>query len=192
MTAGDRRSQILNATAGLVAEGGFHGLSIEAVAQRAGISRPIVYEHFGDLSGLIEALIADTKARGLAQLAQVLQRLGPTQDVVAGLTTALDAYLEVVAADPDTWRMILIPPEGAPARFREAVAQGRAAVVAELAQTVNLAGASGLDSPDPALTARVLSVLADESARLVLTEPAEFPRERILGHARWLMERVAG
>jgi AcrR family transcriptional regulator len=56
MSAPDRRDQILDATQAIVDEQGFHALSIEAVARRAGISRPVVYEHFGDLAGLLEAL----------------------------------------------------------------------------------------------------------------------------------------
>ena len=36
---------------------GFHAVSIEAVAREAGITRPIVYGHFDDLGGLLEALV---------------------------------------------------------------------------------------------------------------------------------------
>ena len=49
MPAEERREQLLDVTAELVAEQGFQAVSIQAVARRAGISRPIVYEHFGDL-----------------------------------------------------------------------------------------------------------------------------------------------
>ena len=57
MQAGERREQLLDATKTIVGERGFHAVSIEAVAREAGITRPIVYGHFHDLGGLLEALI---------------------------------------------------------------------------------------------------------------------------------------
>src|SRR5918999_160147 len=68
MTAAERREQLLDVTKALVAEHGFHGVSIERVAREAGISRPIVYGHFGDLNGLLEALVLRESARALDQL----------------------------------------------------------------------------------------------------------------------------
>ncbi len=52
MTAEQRREQLLDVTKAIAVERGFHEISIEAVAKEAGISRPIVYGHFGDLAGL--------------------------------------------------------------------------------------------------------------------------------------------
>ena len=57
MTAPVRREQLLDVTTAIVVEHGFHAVSIQAVARRAGISRPLVYEHFGDLDGLLQALV---------------------------------------------------------------------------------------------------------------------------------------
>jgi len=57
MSAEERREQILDVTAEILTAHGFNGLSIQSVAQAAGVSRPIVYEHFGDLGGLLEALV---------------------------------------------------------------------------------------------------------------------------------------
>jgi hypothetical protein len=97
-----------------------------------------------------------------------------------GLLATLRAYLQAVESDPVTWRLVLVPPEGAPSLLRERIAAGRAAVVGQLAGAV--AG-----SPDPELTARALSAVADESARLLLADPRRYPRERILEHARWVL-----
>jgi hypothetical protein len=41
------------------------------------------------------------------------------------------------------------------------------------------------EAPDPELTARLLSTVADEYARLLLGDPRRFPPERLLLHARW-------
>ncbi|MDQ3936823.1 MAG: hypothetical protein M3340_19570 [Actinomycetota bacterium] len=45
-------------------------------------------------------------------------------------------------------------------------------------------------SPDPELTAWTLSAFADQSVRLLLTDPERYPPERILAHARWALEQL--
>src|SRR2546428_4332772 len=72
MTASERREQLLDVTKAIVAERGFHAVSIEAVAREAGITRPIVYGHFADLQGLLEALVDPQGRPPLAQPASVL------------------------------------------------------------------------------------------------------------------------
>jgi AcrR family transcriptional regulator len=191
MRAGARREHLLDAAEALVAERGFHAVSIEAVAREAGITRPIVYGHFTDLPGLLEALVEREGARALAQLAALL----PT-DLAAGdpsdqLLAGLRGYLEAVQADPATWRLVLMPPEGAPEILRERIESGRAAVVAQLAQALRPGLGPGRESPDPELTARMLSAFSDEAARLVLTEPEDYPPERVLAHARWWLDIVS-
>jgi len=190
LPAGERRRQLLDVTKRLVGERGFHGVSIEAIARAAGVSRPIVYAHFGDLVAVFEALVDRELARALDQLQRVLPAgLEGAHAVAEQLVTALGAYLDVVAADPVTWRLVLMPPEGAPEVLRERIAAGRAVVVAQLAAVAR--GGSGWSSPDPELTARALSAVADEAARLVLTDPRTYSRERMLAHARWVLGEAA-
>ncbi len=172
MSAGARREQLLDAAKAVVADGGFHAVSIEAVARRAGITRPIVYRHFADLDALLDALVERETLRALGQLREFL----PREDLIS----ALEGYLAAVAGDPATWRLVLVPLEGAPGLLRERIAAGRAAVVAQLAGRVR-------GSPDPELTARALSAVADEAARLLLEDPRRYPPERILAHAKWLL-----
>ncbi len=187
MRGDERREQLLDATKAIVARHGFHAVSIEAVAREAGITRPIVYGHFHDLAGLLEGLVERESGRALSQLAAVMPRDLSSGDPREGLLAGLRGYLEAVESDPDTWRLVLMPPEGAPEILREQIARGRTAVIAELAIAVGPAFAPDAPSPDPELTARTLSALADESARLVLTDPVQYPAERVLAHARWLL-----
>jgi AcrR family transcriptional regulator len=188
LSAEERREQLLDVTKALVDERGFHGVSIEAVAREAGITRPVVYGHFADLRALLEALVDREGERALSQLADVLPTDLTEGDARETLLAGMRGYLEAVQADPATWRLVLMPPEGAPAVLRERVTQGRAAVVAALAAAVGAPGAPGRESPDPELTARMMSALSDEGARLVLTDPEQYPPERILAHTRWALE----
>jgi AcrR family transcriptional regulator len=176
LSAEERREQLLDVTKRIVIEEGFHAVSIEAVAREAGITRPIVYGHFTDLPGLLEALVDRESARALAQLETVL----PQPD----LLEALRAYLQVVGDDPATWRLVLMPPEGAPRLLHDRIERGREAIVARLAHGLP----SGSDLPDPELSAHLMSAYADAAARLVLT--GRYPPERILELSRWLLRRL--
>jgi AcrR family transcriptional regulator len=188
MTAEERREQILDATKTMAAGRGFHAISIEAVAREAGITRPIVYSHFGDLQGLLEALVERESHRALSQLAAVLPSDLAEGDAREVLLAGLRGYLGVVASDPETWRLILMPSEGAPAILRERIEGGRAAVVAQLAQAV-AAGFGPARSPDPELTAHMFSATSDAAARLLLDDPAGYPVERLLAHTRWILDQ---
>jgi AcrR family transcriptional regulator len=191
MSAAERREQLLEVTKAVVLERGFHAVSIEAVARAAGVSRPIVYGHFHDLTGLLQALTDHQSERALGQLAAVLPRDLGRGDARQELLRGLRSYLEVARADPGTWRLVLMPPEGAPAMVRERVAVGRAAVLAQLAEAVRPGFGPGRESPDPELTAAMLSTFADESVRLMLTDPERYPVERIVAHARWWLDQFA-
>jgi hypothetical protein len=80
-----------------------------------------------------------------------------------------------------------MPPEGAPPILRERIAEGRVAIIAQLAEAVPpLLGSR----PDPELTAHMLSTISDESVRLHLRDPDRYPVERLLEMARWFLTRV--
>lgn len=189
LTGVERREQLLDATRELAASGGgFHAVSIEAVARQAGISRPVVYEHFGDLGGLLEALVERESARALRELAEILPTDLASGDPRETLAAGLRGYLEAVRANPLTWRLVLMPAEGAPQVLRERIAEGRAAVIGVLAAAIGAGAGGSRESPDPELSARMLSAVADEAARLVLLNPESYPVERLLEHAGWVLE----
>jgi AcrR family transcriptional regulator len=187
MTALERREQLLDVAKAIVVDRGFHAVSIEAVARDAGISRPIVYGHFQDLDGVLEALVAREGRRALEQLEAVLPGALAAGDPRDRLVGALAGYLEAVRADPDTWQLVLMPQEGAPRALHERIAEGRGAVVAQLAAAL---GPGPAASPDPELLARLLAALADEAARLLLADPGRYPPERIIALAEWLLSQV--
>src|SRR5918994_6585818 len=68
----ERREQILDATLALVAEKGYESVSMEGIARVAGVTKPVVYDLFGTLADLLEALLKREEERALAQLAELM------------------------------------------------------------------------------------------------------------------------
>ncbi|MBA3809052.1 MAG: TetR/AcrR family transcriptional regulator [Solirubrobacterales bacterium] len=187
MSAAARRAQLLDAATRLVGERGFHGVSIESIARSAGVTRASVYQHFPDLHAVLEAVIERETSRALAQVSQTALPEPSDGDRSAVMLESLRAYLLAVQNQPSTWRLILIPPEGAPKALHESIANGRETVLDALTLAVGSALTGSGVAPDAELTARVLSAISDEYARLLLTDPRRFPPERLLEHARWLL-----
>jgi AcrR family transcriptional regulator len=63
MATKDKRETILHAALELIAEHGFHGAPMSAVAQRAGVSAGIIYHYFAGKEDLIHALYNEVEAR---------------------------------------------------------------------------------------------------------------------------------
>ena len=192
MRSAERREQLLDVTLDLVVERGFHAVTIEAVAQGAGVTRPIVYKQFTDLSGLVGALIDREEDRAITQLARAIPELPGDRDPDDLLVESLQLYLEAVQEAPKTWRLILLPPEGVPAVFAERTNRTRRNVLKQLERLVawgiqRRGGPADLDSE---LFARLLMEMAEDSARLILTQPRQFTIERIVTFARTLMRAV--
>jgi AcrR family transcriptional regulator len=185
LTAAARREQILEVTKEVIEADGFHAVSIDRVAREAGVTRPVVYTHFGDLDGLLNAVVDRGNQGTLEALAQIVPTPGGRPEEV--LVDSLRRFLETVRDDPVTWRLALLPPESAPALLADRIARDRANVVKGLAAVVEpwLAGAA-----DPVLVARTLVAVSEELAKVVLEDP-ERPIEPLLDHARWAMRGVS-
>jgi AcrR family transcriptional regulator len=184
-TAAARRDQLLDVTARLIIQSGFHGLSIESVARAAGITRGLIYQHFRDLHALLEAVIERETSRALAQVSETTLPNLDEGDPLALMLESLRAFLGAVQSQPTTWRLILMPLEGAPHELHDKIAEGRAAVLERMSRAVTPVLAADRELPDAALTAHILSATADEYARLILIDPDKFSAERLLSHARW-------
>jgi AcrR family transcriptional regulator len=187
MTGSARREQILDVTEDIVEAAGFHSVSIDRVARESGITRPVVYTHFGDLEGLLGALVDRGNRRTLDALAQIVptEPGGEPEHVLLG---SLERFLETVRDDPATWRLALLPPESAPRLLAERIARDRSNVVRALATVVRpwLEGEA-----DPVLVARSLVAIAEESARVVLEDPRAATVKRVVENSRWLFRRLA-
>lgn len=190
-----RRRQLLDAALELVDESGFEDLSVEAVARRAGVTRPMVYDQFGDLGGLLDALADREESRALAALADVVPAEPPEgqapDDV---LVQRLGALLEAVRAQPATWRLVLHPPDGSPEHLRERIEANRARIRVELEALLawGVAERGGPEGIDVELLAHLLVHVAENAARLVLADPDGHPPQRLQRFARALLEAVPG
>src|SRR6202161_3904916 len=110
MAPAQRREHLLDAALEVVLEQGYAGVSIEAIARTAGVTRPVIYDHFANLGELIQALIEREARYALKQLAEVL--VGPDGthhegDLSTLLRIGLPHFFESVAERPATWRIIL-------------------------------------------------------------------------------------
>lgn len=190
MRASERREQLLDVAAELAVEESFHAVSVDAIARRAGITRAVVYQHFGRLQALLEAVIERETARALAEISETALTDLSQGDAKDLMLESLEKYLCAVRDHPTRWRLVLMPPEGAPHRLRRSIEAGRQAVLAQLTRAVRPA-LEGENGSEAELTARILSAISDEYARLVLTDPAGHSPERLLGHARWWLDQAS-
>jgi AcrR family transcriptional regulator len=192
-----RREQLLDAALSVILELGYSGVSIEAVARTAGVTRPVVYDHFPNLGRLLQALVEREERCALEQLEHVVPAdpgdVEPTQLLAGGVKRFLDA----VASRPATWRIILLPPEGTPSIVRQHVERNRTRTLERIEQlTRNALGRPEWPSDlDAELTARAIRDLGEEAGRMVLTDPDRFPPgryERFVESVMALLSQHAG
>jgi AcrR family transcriptional regulator len=193
MAAGERREQLLDAALTVIVDQGYSRVSVEAVAREAGVTRPVVYDHFRDLGDLLRALIEREERYSLAQLQDVLpdhpEQLPPAE-VFSG---SVARFLDAVVGRPKTWTLILLPLEGTPEIVREHVEANRAKMLARMEIAVRWAldrsEVGGKRSPiDVELAARGILGLAEDAGRMVLTDPARYSPERYQGFVHWVMK----
>lgn len=180
MPPAERREQLMDAALGLIIDQGYAGVSMEAVARVAGVTRPVVYDHFPNLGRLLAALVGREESYAVAQLEMIVPEAPGDLSPADLLATSVEQFLEAVASRPDTWRIILLPIDGTPAIIREQVERQRARMQARI--TALVAWANELpDFPpglDVELTAQAIRQLAEEAGRMVLTDPERYSPER--------------
>lgn len=94
MTGQERREQLINIARPLFADRGFEGTSVEEIAARAQVSKPVVYEHFGGKEGLY-AVVVDREVRTLLDsIRSSLTHPGTQRDLIEYATVALLDYVE--------------------------------------------------------------------------------------------------
>lgn len=189
---GQRREQLLDAALTVIVEQGYAGISIEAVARVAGVTRPVVYDHFSNLGRLLYALFEREERCALAQLEQVVPVVPGDSSPPDLLARGLECFLAAVLERPNTWRIILFPIEGTPAMIREQVETNRARMHERITELVEWAF-SHSELPrglDVELTALAIQQLSEGAGRMVLTDPQRFTPGRYLDYVKSVVDLV--
>jgi AcrR family transcriptional regulator len=103
MTGQARRAQLLDVGRRLFAERGYEAASIEEVANRAGVSKPVVYEHFQGKEGLYAVVVDRETQRLLTRITESL--VGDNPHVL--LEQAANALLSYIEEEPDGFRILV-------------------------------------------------------------------------------------
>jgi AcrR family transcriptional regulator len=103
MSGKERREQLLDVGRTLFADKGFDGTSVEEIAEKAGVSKPVVYEHFGGKEGLY-AVVVDREVRRL--LDRITASLDGDHPRLL-LEQAAGALLEYVEKETDGFRILV-------------------------------------------------------------------------------------
>jgi AcrR family transcriptional regulator len=94
MTGKERREQLLDIGRSLFADRGFDATSVEEIAQRAGVSKPVVYEHFGGKEGLYAVVVDREMSRLLDSITGALTSSDKPREVLEHAALALLDYIE--------------------------------------------------------------------------------------------------
>jgi AcrR family transcriptional regulator len=103
MSGKERREQLLDIGRTVFARKGFDGTSVEEIAERAGVSKPVVYEHFGGKEGLYAVVVDREVQRLLDRITDSLE--GDHPRVL--LEQAAGALLDYVEKDTDGFRILV-------------------------------------------------------------------------------------
>ncbi|MDX3853507.1 TetR family transcriptional regulator [Streptomyces sp. AK02-01A] len=106
-SARQRRRQLLEAADRVVLRDGPHA-SMNAIAAEAGITKPILYRHFGDKGGLYRAL---AKRHTDALLDALRAALDAPAERRERVEATLDTYLAAIEASPQVYRFLMHPAE---------------------------------------------------------------------------------
>jgi len=93
MSGKERRAQLVEIGRQLFAEKGLEGTSVEEIAAKAGVSKPVVYEHFGGKEGLY-AVVVDREMRTLLDMVTSALTAGHPRELIEQAALALLEYVE--------------------------------------------------------------------------------------------------
>lgn len=144
MSAEDRREAILDAALDEFAVKGFHETSLEGVAERAGISKALIYEHFSSKRDLHGALLGRYVHDLLERLIETIASAEPPE---TRLRAGADAFLRFVEENREPWRLMVRNPadsavEASVGQVQSEIAQAIAALMQSDASRV------GADTPE--------------------------------------------
>jgi AcrR family transcriptional regulator len=191
MQPSERREGLLDAARTVVLERGDFLISMEAVAEAAGVTKPVVYDFFANRDELVSALLDREIESAVDTLVAVVPDLSSVADVDPDelLVDRTVALVEAVHAHADTWRLVLMPAaaglEKVRARSEQAREGARQGLMVLLAWGVEKRG--GPKDLDLELVSQIMLATGERLAHLTLTEPETYTPERVATAARSIL-----
>ncbi len=151
MTGPERREQLIAVARSVFAERGFVAASIEEIAERADVSKPVIYEHFGGKDGLYQTIIGREISRLTERITAALDAPSPHQ----ALEQAAEAFLGYVEEHAEAFRILVrdAPVSGGPGSMSGVISDIAARVEGLLAKEL---GERGYDRQVAPVMARAL------------------------------------
>ncbi len=172
-----RERQLLAAAERLFAARGYEGTSIEDVARAAGVTRPIIYQHFGDKAGMFLACVRQIRQELDDVLTEALEGMDgrPLGEV---LERGGDAYYAMLERDPARW-VLMLSTTTAVAEELNTLRMGTVRRIAELGGILEL----DLDHEARSAVAHIVSGVGEQLGRWWMLNP-DVPRARVVGYFR--------
>ena len=138
MSGQERREQLIRVGRSVFAERGYTATSVEEIAERAKVSKPVVYEHFGGKDGLYAVIIDREVGHLIARITAALDAPGPR----LALEQAAEAFLGYIEDERDGFRVLVrdAPVAGSPGSLAGVIADIAARVEGLLAKEFSTRG----------------------------------------------------
>ncbi|MDT0275181.1 TetR/AcrR family transcriptional regulator [Blastococcus goldschmidtiae] len=169
---GARRVQLLRAAQDVFVAQGFHAAAMDDIADRAGVSKPVLYQHFPGKRELYLALLEE-QVSGLAD--RVADAMAATDNNRARVDAAVGAYFDFIDADGEAFRLVFESDLRNDAEVRAIVDRGIGRCVEAIAEVI--AADTGADPERALLLASGLTGLAETSARWWLPRKGTVSRD---------------
>ena len=178
-----RRRQLLGAAQEVFVAQGYHAAAMDDIADRAGVSKPVLYQHF---PGKLDLYLALLEEHAEAMVAAVRDALDSTSDNKQRVAATIEAYFRFVDEDGGAFRLVFESDLTNQSEVRERV-EGTTLACAELISEV-IREDAGLPKEQSRLLAVGLVGMAQVSARYWLAEGGSIPRDaasRLLASLSW-------
>jgi AcrR family transcriptional regulator len=168
----ERRAQLLAAATDVFVNNGYHATVMDDIAEHAGVSKPVLYQHF---PGKLELYLALLERHADELVRRVLEAIDETSDNAQRVRNAVGAYFEFVDGDGQAFRLVFESDLRNQPEVLEVVERANAACVEAIAQAV--VADAGLDADRARLVAVGVVGVSEHSARYWLSHRREVPKE---------------
>jgi AcrR family transcriptional regulator len=167
-----RRAQLLQAAHDVFVANGYHAAAMDEIAERAGVSKPVLYQHFPSKLDLYLALLDHSSD---VLLERVHDALRSTDDNKQRVTATMTAYFAFVDDPAETYRLLFESDLTNESAVRERLDRLNTACADEIAKII--AEDTGLSVEESTLLAIGLVGVAQVSARYWLDSGGSIPRD---------------